>query len=105
MRKREIAATLRYARKLIVGGWVQGVGHRVVEGKDYYCSVGAISRACADRYNHYARPKAYDAVMKYFRTAGFGSQTASLANWNDAPETTHAVVKDKFMEVIKSTKC
>lgn len=54
MRKREVIAVLKRARKLIATGWTQHEMHQWRNGMMCYCAIGALSAATSDTLAYYA---------------------------------------------------
>jgi hypothetical protein len=105
-----VAEVLTRARKLIEGGWTQGVGARTREGQDCppvfptacsFCAAAAIERALFDAgwVYHGTNPdrndprfSEWDELEGWAHTALTNAIGKPIVPWNDAPVRTKAEV-------------
>lgn len=89
----EVANTLKDAKLLIEGGWIQHrTAHRnPVTGRISYCLTGAVDASCA------ASSRKYYASLDFLRMA---IRQESAVQWNDAPERTKEEILDALTKAI-----
>ena len=110
MRKRDIKAALRKARKLIAAGWAKGVFHRY-EGasaeRSCYCSLGAINKVVSGQASLSTTDYRYEPQAKAVYVALLGEPVGDyhimfdeISKWNDDPDRTQDEVLARFDKAI-----
>lgn len=93
----ETAAVLRVALERITDErcWIKGQNQAVIDGRDCYCSAGAIGSAARSGFSFDEIFHAEEALERIV-----GTDLADYIDWNDAPERTHSEVVAGFESAI-----